>query len=92
MLRRTLLGHRRDVNGCAISPDGTLIASVSSDDTLKIWQAVSGECLTTLHVDGILAQCAWFADGRRLAAVGAGGLYMLELEQGPGGCVSCVQN
>lgn len=92
MLRRTLLGHRRDVNGCAISPDGTLIASVSSDATLKIWQAVSGECLTTLHVDGILAQCAWFADGRRLAAVGAGGLYMLELEQGPGGCVSCVQN
>jgi hypothetical protein len=25
----------------------------------------SGECLTTLHVDGVLAGCAWFPDGER---------------------------
>jgi WD40 repeat protein len=78
-LRRTMTGHRRDVNGCAISPDGRWIASVGNDSTIRIWSSATGECVTTLTVDGVLAQCTWFGDGRRLAAVGAGGLYMVEL-------------
>jgi len=76
---RTLSGHRRDVNGCAISPDGTLLATVSNDATLKIWEIASGACVTTLNVDGVLAQCAWAPDGMRLAVAGAGGLYFIEL-------------
>ena len=76
---RTLSGHRHEVNGCAISPDGTLIASASEDKTLKIWEVSSGECLTTLHVDGALASCAWLPDGERLIATGAAGVYFLVL-------------
>jgi WD40 repeat protein len=59
----------------------SLVASVSSDATLRIWRIATGECLTTLHVDGALGQCAWFLDGSRLAAVGAAGLYLFELKQ-----------
>jgi WD40 repeat protein len=80
-LRGTLAGHRKDVNGCAISPDGMLIASASNDRTLKIWMASSGECVTTLHVDGGLADCPWLADGERVAATGAGGVYFFSLSR-----------
>jgi WD40 repeat protein len=80
-LRLTMRGHRRDVNGCAVNPEGTLIASVSTDQTIRIWDSETGECLTTLRVDGVLTQCVWFADGARLLAVGAGGLYVLELQR-----------
>jgi len=78
-LLRTLTGHRQHVNGCAISPDSTRLASVSNDATLRVWDIATGACLTILNVDGILAQCAWAPDGRQLVAVGAGGLYLVEL-------------
>ena len=76
---RALVGHSRDVTGCAISPDGALIASVSEDQTVKIWAVASGACLTTLHVDGALSSCAWLSDSRRLVATGAAGVYFLAL-------------
>ena len=76
---RTLSGHRHEVNGCAISPDGTLLASASQDNTLKIWDVASGDCLTTLHVDGALASCVWLPDGGQLIATGAAGVYFLAL-------------
>ena len=79
LTHRTLIGHRDEVNGCAISPDGNLIASSSQDKTLKIWSVTSGDCLTTLHVDGALAACAWFPDGERIVAAGAAGMYFLQL-------------
>jgi hypothetical protein len=39
----------------------------------------SGECLTTLHVDGALSSCAWLPDGARIIATGAAGAYFLAL-------------
>jgi WD40 repeat protein len=77
--RRTLTGHRDDVNGCALNPDGTLIASASEDKTLKIWSVATGECLATLHVDGALASCAFLPDGEGIIATGAAGVYFLAL-------------
>ncbi len=41
-LSRTLQGHADSVNHCAVSPDGSLIVSASSDKTLKIWYAATG--------------------------------------------------
>jgi WD40 repeat protein len=76
---RVLAGHRHEVNGCAISPDGRLIASTSEDSAIKIWEVGSGECLTTLHVDGALSSCAWLPDGQRIIATGAAGVYFLAL-------------
>jgi WD40 repeat protein len=75
--RRTLHGHTDEVEGCAISPAGDFIASVSDDWTLKVWDARTGVCLSTLYVEGWLLTCAFHPDGEHLVAAGAGGVYFL---------------
>jgi WD40 repeat protein len=47
-LIRTLSGHTSSVNGCAISPAGDFIVSASKDQTLKVWDAHTGEERLTL--------------------------------------------
>ena len=63
-LIRTLEGHSSPVYGCAFSPDGRLIVSASSDDTLKVWDARTGQMLRSLegHSDYVLG-CAFSPDG-----------------------------
>jgi hypothetical protein len=48
-LIRTLSGHTDKVNGCAISPAGDYIVSASDDQTLKVWDARSGQEQRPLH-------------------------------------------
>jgi WD40 repeat protein len=86
-LIRVLAGHRASVSGCAVSPDGELIASTSADGALKIWRAATGDCVTTLHVDAVLDDCAWLPSGGGLVAAGAAGVYFLELSMGAGNAV-----
>lgn len=49
-------GHRDEVNGLAIAPDGKTIVSASDDQTVKIWQ-IDGTLLYTLtgHTDDVEA-------------------------------------
>ncbi len=42
-------GHNNNVNSVAITPDGSTLASASSDQTIKIWDINSGKCLNTLQ-------------------------------------------
>jgi WD40 repeat protein len=44
---QTLEGHSSFVMSVAFSHDSTRLASVSSDSTVKIWDASSGACLQT---------------------------------------------
>jgi WD40 repeat protein/transcriptional regulator with XRE-family HTH domain len=48
---RVLQGHEGAVRGCAISPDGTWIASVSDDRTLRTWNAHTGSPLSVVEVE-----------------------------------------
>ena len=41
-------GHSSDVNSVAISADGTKVISGSGDNTIKIWDAASGDVMQTL--------------------------------------------
>ena len=75
--RYTLRGHTDKVFGCSISPAGDIIVSASWDETLKMWDASTGACLCTLYVNGLLDDCAFHPDGKRIVAVGAGGVYYL---------------
>jgi nucleoside phosphorylase len=49
---RTLLGHRGSVYACTVLPDGRRALSASLDETLKLWDLHSGECLQTLYGRG----------------------------------------
>ena len=62
------LGHTREVNGVAFSPDGLMIASVSDDRTVKLWES-DGKPLKTLegHTDDVL-RVSFSPDGQRIAS------------------------
>ncbi|EGZ76826.1 WD40 repeat-like protein [Neurospora tetrasperma FGSC 2509] len=62
-----LLGHQNKVNQVQFSPDGTLIASVGWDNSVKLWNARDGKFLKSLrgHVAPVY-QCSWSADSRLL--------------------------
>jgi WD40 repeat protein len=52
---------------CAFSPDGSRLLSGSADDTLKLWDASSGECLRTFSGHSLaVVSCAFSPDGSRL--------------------------
>jgi WD40 repeat protein len=54
----------------AFSPGGSLLASISHDETLRIWDAESGDCLYTLPRDTHEMCTARFShDGKLLASV-----------------------
>jgi len=48
-LVRTLRGHKGVVGRIAWSPDGRTLASPSDDNTIRLWDTRTGECLHTLE-------------------------------------------
>src|SRR5207302_10516228 len=69
ILRATLTGHSRAVTSIAFSSDGAILASGSSDKTVKLWAVATGKSTLTLrgHSDGILI-VVFGATGKTLAS------------------------
>jgi small GTP-binding protein len=67
-LRHTLRGHESEINRIAWSSDGRWIASSSFDETVRIWDAQTGQPVETLKGPGRAVFCvAWSPDDRLLA-------------------------
>jgi WD40 repeat protein/tRNA A-37 threonylcarbamoyl transferase component Bud32 len=68
---RTFLGHRGEVLGASLSPDGKQVLTCSDDKTARLWDAANGQELVRLkHDDEEKVVHAGFSpDGRRVLTV-----------------------
>ncbi|KAG4300819.1 hypothetical protein PCANB_002919 [Pneumocystis canis] len=66
---KRLVGHQKLVNHVSFSPDGQWIASASFDNSVKIWNGLTGEFIANLrgHVASVY-QCSWSSDSRMLVS------------------------
>lgn len=57
---QTLTGHQGEITALALSPDGKLIASGSTDKTIRLWSLKTGELLYTY-----MGRSFWFPQGHQ---------------------------
>ncbi len=85
--RGVLEGHTDYVKGAAVSPNGKIAATSSSDGTVKVWDLTSRTCLGTFHDVATPCPLAFTPDGKYLVAANAGGslvIYSVKPAQGRG--------
>ncbi|GAB0108467.1 hypothetical protein JMUB6875_74840 [Nocardia sp. JMUB6875] len=58
---------RGDARSLTFSPDGRLFATVTGDNTIRIWNPDTGSCLHTITHDTITTRAAFSPDGRLIA-------------------------
>src|SRR5262249_20085149 len=64
----TLSGHTRPVNSVTCSPDGRRLATASGDETIRVWDARTGQQLLKLEGHtGPVWSVSYCPDGQRLA-------------------------
>lgn len=52
-------GHTDLVRAISIEPKGQYIVTGSDDQTIKIWEIVTGRCIKTINTKGVVRSVAW---------------------------------
>ena len=63
----TLSGHKDWVKRVAFSPNGKWVATASADHTTKLWDAATGDEISTIEHTGIVNCVAFSPNGTQLA-------------------------
>ena len=90
-LLKTLIGHSSFVYSVSYSPDGTKIVSGSLDNTVKIWDANTGQCLKTLegHSETVNS-VAYSTDGTKIIS-GSGDETVKIWDANTGECLETLE-
>jgi WD40 repeat protein len=77
-VRATLSGHKDEVRGLALTPDGRTLLSASKDKTVRVWDVASGAERAVLDWKvGALNCVAVALDGKTAAAAGRSGTVVV---------------
>jgi WD40 repeat protein len=80
-LRQILVGHTGSVEAVGFLPDGSRALSGSSDNTLRLWDLASGECLAEYYADAKIDCLAFTRDDVVVAGSADGRLHILEIRE-----------
>lgn len=75
-MSQTLTGHTEVVNFVSFSPDGSQVASVSSDRVVRLWEPRSGACTVKLEGHRRPVQLAVFSPQGDILATASKGGYL----------------
>lgn len=81
-LIREFVGHTGEVWAVSISRDGNILASASDDQTIKLWNIHTGECLATLFVTRDHEWVCWSPQGYYAASAGGEKYIGWQINQG----------
>ncbi len=81
-LLRQFVGHTGAVWAVSVSEDGRILASASNDQTIKLWNLNTGECLATLFVASDNEWVCWTPQGYYAASAGGEKYIGWHLNQG----------
>ena len=63
----TLSGHTQFINDSKFGPDGTFLASISRDKTVRIWDVKTGYCINKIYLDYLPRSLTFSPDGKYIA-------------------------
>jgi WD40 repeat protein len=89
----SLEGHRRIAQVLAFSLDGTILASASVDQTIRLWNVANRQCVRTLvgHITHVFS-LSFTPDGNFLASGGYDLTGTIRLwSVASGSCIKCIQ-
>ncbi|RMC03227.1 hypothetical protein DUI87_20421 [Hirundo rustica rustica] len=93
--RNTMIGHENPVNHCRFSPNDEYVASCSTDGTVKLWEARSGNELKSIEikdffknadeqpddVEVLVKCCSWSRNGNMILVVAKNKLLIWETKK-----------
>ncbi|KAJ7414121.1 Apoptotic protease-activating factor 1 [Willisornis vidua] len=93
--RNTMMGHDNSVNHCRFSPNDEYVASCSTDGTVKLWAACSGNELKSIEVKNFFKNadeqpddvevlvkcCSWSRNGDTILVVAKNKLLIWETKK-----------